>query len=118
MNFTQFFLVIVLTFSMSTNAFLIPATKPTFKIIDQKTDFLRKKEQFDCVKVLDYDSREFESVFHLSISYAKEEKRMLVFHYKKYHDKLIQHIMEEFSDVYDFSNTYFHEEKNVFYMIQ
>lgn len=118
MNFNQFFLVIVLVFIMSTNAFLNPVSKPTFKIIDQKTEFLRKREQFDCVKVLSYESRQFESVFHMSLSYAKEEKGMLVFHYKKHHDKLIRHIMEEFKDVYDFSNTYFYEEKNVFYMLQ
>ena len=118
MNFKHFFSVILMTFVMSTNAFFSPLSKTSFKIIDQKTDFLKNREKYDCVKVLSYDSRQFESVFHMSLSYAKEEKGMLVFHYKKHHDKLIKHIMEEFEDVYDFSNTYFHEEKNVFYMLQ
>jgi hypothetical protein len=117
MNFNQFFLVMVLTFVISTTAFLNPGPKTSFKIIDQKTDFLKNTEKYDCVKVLRYESVKFESVFHMALSYAKEEKGMLIFHYKKYHDKLIRHMMEEFKDVYDFSNTYFHEEKNVFYML-
>ena len=62
---------------------------------------LRQKSFIKVVHYHDIEATFFEAVGNL------EENGILMFRYKKHHDKLLHHICDEFKDCFDFSNGIF-----------
>ena len=56
------------------------------------------------IKVVQY--HDIEATFFEAIDNL-EENGILMFYYKKHHDKLLHHICDEFKDCFDFSNGVF-----------